>query len=90
VSGRAAAEHRYSWDEIADVRSGVIEDEGGTVPVLSLRLVDDALLPRSPWGAVVAPPWLHLYAAEWDLQAHDLVPMIETHLNRARQSVAEE
>ena len=80
VASRGTLERRYSWSEILDVRSGVLEDEAGPVPVLSLRFIDDSLIPPAPWGAVADPPWLHLYASEWDRQAHEVVPMLETHL----------
>ncbi|MCB2224646.1 MAG: hypothetical protein KQH83_10815 [Actinobacteria bacterium] len=80
VGRRVSQEHRYSWSEVAEVRSGILEDETGRVPVLSLRFIDDSLLPPEPWGAVVGPPWLHLYANEWDHQAHEIAPMIEAHL----------
>ena len=66
VGSRAMMERRYPWSEILEVRSGVLADEAGSVPVLSLRFLDDSLLPPDPWGAVVDPPWLHLYADEWD------------------------
>jgi hypothetical protein len=80
VGSRVRMERRYAWSEVADVRSGVLEDEAGRVPVLSLRFTDDSLLPPNPWGAVVDPPWLHLYADEWDRQAHEIAPMIEAHI----------
>lgn len=80
VGSRVSMERLYRWDEVADVRSGVLEDEAGKVPVLSLCFVDQTLLPPDPWGAVVDPPWLHLYANEWDRQAHEVAPMIEAHI----------
>ena len=80
VGHRIGMERRYEWGEIAEVRSGVIQDEAGPVPVVSLRFVDDSLLPPRPWGAVVDPPWLHLYANEWDRQAHEVVPMLQARL----------
>jgi hypothetical protein len=90
VANRVAMERRYYWSEVLEVRSGVLQDESGTMPVLSLRFIDESLLPPSPWGAVVDPPWLHLYADEWDRQAHEIVPIIEAHLAPFQQtSVAE-
>ena len=80
LGSRVTMERRYPWHEVKEVRSGVLQDESGTMPVLSLRFVDDSLLPPRPWGAVVDPPWLHLYADEWDRQAHEIAPMIEAHL----------
>jgi hypothetical protein len=89
VSGRLRAVRRYAWAEILEARSGLIEDEGGPAPVLSLRFVDDALLPISPWGGLVDPPWLHLHTTEWDQQAHEIVPMIEAAITPYRRRPAE-
>ena len=80
VASRVGLERRYDWSEVLEVRSGVLQDESGTMPVLSLRFIDQSLLPPSPWGAVVDPPWLHLYADEWDRQAHEIAPILEAHL----------
>jgi hypothetical protein len=68
---------RLAWGEIAAVRSGLIEDQAGTVEVLSLRPVDPGLLPDRPVGAVVDPPWLHLIADDWDRPPHQISPIIE-------------
>lgn len=84
VGPRVSMVVRYAWSDIAEVRSGVLEDEAGPSPVLSLRFIDDSLVPPDPWGAVAEPPWLHLYAIEWDRQAHEVAPMIEGHISRYR------
>ena len=68
---------RYSWVEIERIRSGVIEDEGGPVEVLSLRLADPVLLPERPAGAYVDPPWLHIVADDWDRPPHLIAPILE-------------
>jgi hypothetical protein len=73
-----------AWDEIADVRSGILETPSGPVPVLSIMPEDPALLPARPAGAVTEPPWLHLLADDWDRQPHQLVPLIEPWLRRSR------
>ena len=85
VGSRVSMERRYAWDEIKEVRSGILQDEAGVVPVLSLRFIDDSLLPPTPWGAVEDPPWIHLYANEWDRQAHEIAPMIEAHITPYRK-----
>lgn len=87
---RVRMERRYAWSEILDVRSGVLQDEAGKVPVLSLRFLDDSLLPPNPWGAVVDAPWLHLFTDEWDRQAHEIAPMIEAHLAPYRRGSGQE
>lgn len=84
VGPRVKQERRYAWSEVLSVRSGVLQDETGKVPVLSLRFVDDSLLPPNPWGAVVDGSWLHIYADEWDRQAHEIAPMIEAHITPFR------
>ena len=73
-----------AWDEIADVRSGILETISGPVPVLSILPEDPALIPARPAGAVADPPWLHLLADDWDRQPHEVVPLIEPWLRRAR------
>jgi len=84
VGSRVSMVLRYAWSDVAEVRSGVLEDEAGPSPVLSLRFIDDSLVPPDPWGAVAEPPWLHLYAIEWDRQAHEVAPIIEGHISRYR------
>jgi len=84
VGSRVSMVLRYAWSDVVEVRSGVLEDEAGPSPVLSLRFIDDSLVPPDPWGGVAEPPWLHLYAIEWDRQAHEVAPMIEGHISRYR------
>jgi len=84
VGPRVSKVIRYAWSDIAEVRSGVLEDEAGPSPVLSVRFIDDSLVPPDPWSAVADPPWLHLYAIEWDRQAHEVAPMVEAYLSRYR------
>ena len=84
VGSRVSMVLRYAWSDVVEVRSGVMEDEAGPSPVLSLRFIDDSLVPPDPWGGVAEPPWLHLYASEWDRQAHEVAPMIEGHISRYR------
>lgn len=77
---------RFAWVEIEGVRSGVIEDEGGRVDVLSLKLADPSLLPDRPVGAHVEPPWLHLIADDWDRPPHLVAPMIEAWISWHRSA----
>ena len=79
---------RLAWNEVAAVRSGVIEDEGGQIEVLSIRPSDPTLLPESPVGAIVQPPWLHVLADDWERPPHLIAPVIEgwiTGYGRAEQ-----
>ena len=45
------------WASIVEVRSGVRDDEGADVPVLSIHLDDPAMVPIDPAGGVSDPPW---------------------------------
>jgi hypothetical protein len=72
------------WEEVAEVRSGSREDEAGEVPVLSLRLCDAARVPLRPAGAAAEPPWLHLYAGEWDRPPQEVAALIEGYVTGFR------
>jgi hypothetical protein len=89
VSRRVGRASEFAWNEIAEARSGILEDEAGPAPVLSLCFTDPSLVPVDPWGAVADPPWLHLYATEWDRQAHEIAPMIEAYVSRFREAATE-
>lgn len=88
VSRRVSRASHFAWAEITEARSGILEDEAGPAPVLSLRFAHEGLVPIDPWGAVADPPWLHLYATEWDRQAHEIAPMIEAYVARFRETAA--
>lgn len=75
--GRRGAPIVIGWDAIAEVRSGVLEDAGGSEPVLSLRFADPEQLPHDPRGAALDPPWLHVFAGDWDVPAHQVAPRVE-------------
>jgi len=80
IGGRREEPLRLGWDEIANVRSGIHVDDGGSVPVLSLRLKDEARLPENPRAAITEPPWLHLLAEDWDRPAHKVAVVLEGHM----------
>lgn len=84
VDGRRRAPLRLAWEEIAEVRSGLRRDEAGEVPVLSLRLHSPDRVPRRPRGAAAEPPWLHLYAGEWDRPAHEVAALVEGYVTGFR------
>ena len=77
VDGLRQPPRRFGWSDIAEVRSGLIEDDGIDVPVLSIRLVDVEQVPRLPAGGYSDPPWLHLYSDEWDQPAHQVAALLE-------------
>lgn len=84
VDGPRRPLRRFGWDGIVEVRSGVIEDDGIEVPVLSVRLLDVEEVPFLPAGARAEPPWLHIYADEWDTPAHQVAPLLDQHAARPR------
>jgi hypothetical protein len=77
VDGIRHPPRRFEWSGIAEVRSGLIEDDGIDVPVLSIRFFDSADVPHLPAGGVSVPPWLHLYAEEWDQPAHQIAAVLD-------------
>jgi hypothetical protein len=84
LDGRRRAPWRVAWEEVAEVRSGLRADEAGEVPVLSLRLHSPERVPTRPRGAVAEPPWLHVFAGEWDRPAHEVAALVEGHVNGLR------
>lgn len=75
------------WEAIAEVRSGVRDQDGSEAPVLSIHVSDPSLLPMNPAGGDVAAPWLHLWADDWDSQPHQLAPHLDP-ATRGRRPVA--
>jgi len=77
IHGRRRPPLRLAWEDVAEVRSGVRRDQAGEVPVLSLRLISPEKVPLRPVGAVADPPWLHLFAEDWDRPAHEVAALVE-------------
>jgi hypothetical protein len=77
VDGLRQPPRRFGWSDIAEVRSGIVEDDGIDAPVLSIRLVDVEQVPHLPAGGYSEPPWLHLYSDEWDQPAHQVAALLE-------------
>lgn len=71
----------FPWLEIVELRSGVIDDDGEDVPVLSVRFSEDVMMPHAPAGAMVENRWVHLFSEDWFPPAHELVPLLE-HMRR--------
>lgn len=66
------------------MRSGLRHDEAGRIPVLSLRLHSPEGIPLRPTGAAAEPPWLHLFAGEWDHPAHEVAALLEGYITGFR------
>jgi hypothetical protein len=84
LDGRRAPPLHLAWEEVAEVRSGLRQDEGGEVAVLSLRLHDAGRIPAGPAGAAADPPWLHLYAGEWDRPPEEVAALVEGYVTMFR------
>ncbi len=84
LEGRRLPPLRLAWEEIAEVRSGLRRDEAGEVPVLSLRLHSPEKVPLRPSGALSDPPWLHLFAGDWDRPAHEVAARVEGYVTGFR------
>jgi len=72
----------FPWEEIVEARSGMLSMEGAEVPVLSLRLRDPTMIPADPAGAEADPPWLHVFADDWDHPAHQVAPLLDQWASR--------
>ncbi|MEE9582676.1 MAG: hypothetical protein V3W36_07030 [Acidimicrobiia bacterium] len=88
VDGLRQPPRRFGWSDIAELRSGIVEDDGIDAPVLSIRLVDVEQVPHLPAGGYSEPPWLHLYSDEWDQPAHQVAAALEHKMVR-RESTEE-
>ena len=77
IAARRHPPLRVAWEDVAEIRSGIWEDDGGPVPVLSIRFLDPLLMPLAPRAAAVDTPWLHLFAEEWDRPAHQVATLLE-------------
>lgn len=90
VDGPGKPPRLFPWEEVVEVRSGLIDSDGASMSVLSIRLRDMTLLPSDPSGAEPDPPWIHLYAGEWDRPAHLVAPLLDQWSDRPRGSGAGE
>jgi len=84
VDGVKQPPRRFEWLGISEVRSAVVEDDGIDVPVFSIRFHDVADVPHLPAGGVAEPPWLHIYADEWDTPAHQVAAQLDHLTTRFR------
>jgi hypothetical protein len=79
------------WNEIVDVGSEVLDDEGDPVPVFLLTVANRERLPAHPWGA----RWLDgqtlaVLASDWETaptQVAEMVAAASLEASRHRYSV---
>jgi hypothetical protein len=84
VDGPGNPARRFPWEGIVEIRSSLLDDDGEEIPVLSIRLLDIEEVPYLPAGARAEPPWLHLYADEWNVPAHQIAPFLDQRTARPR------
>lgn len=84
VDGPGRPPRRFKWEGIVEIRSSLLDDDGEEIPVLSIRLLDIEEVPYLPAGARAEPPWLHVFADEWDVQAHQMAPFLDQRAARPR------
>lgn len=68
VRGPFRAPLSLRWEQIDDVGSGTVEDDGELLPVVWVRTVEAGLLPDNPWGArLLDDRTLAVLAADWEM-----------------------
>jgi len=80
----------FPWEEVVEVRSGVVDSEGAPISALSIRLRDPAMIPADPAGAEPDPPWIHVFADEWDRPAHMVAALLDQRAERPRPGGGDE
>jgi hypothetical protein len=84
VDGPGHPPRRFAWEGIVEIRSSLLNDDGEEISVMSIRLLDIEEVPYLPAGARAEPPWLHVYADEWDVPAHQIAPFLDQRSARPR------
>ncbi|HVR31466.1 MAG TPA: hypothetical protein VMS74_02035 [Acidimicrobiia bacterium] len=70
LSGPLRPPTTLSWEQIDDIGSGSVADEGDRLPVLWVRLFEPELVPAQPWGARwIDERTVAMLAADWDRSA---------------------
>jgi len=90
VDGPGRPSRLFTWEEVVEVRSGMLENDGAEVAVLSLRVRDPEMIPVDPAGAAADPPWLYVFADEWDRPPHQVAPLLDQWASRPRPGGGEE
>jgi hypothetical protein len=56
------------WDEVDDIGSEEVNDEGSVVPVMWVRTLEPDRLPANPWGARwIETDTIAILASDWEL-----------------------
>ncbi len=82
VDGARRPNRLIPWDAVVEVRSGLRDVDGAPTPVLSIEFSDPEMVPTDPAGGIADPPWLHLFAEDWDPPAHQVAPFLDPRIHR--------
>lgn len=70
LSGPLRPPTTLSWEQIDDIGSGSVADEGDRLPVLWVRVFDPEVFPDQPWGARwIDESTIAVLASDWDRTA---------------------
>lgn len=70
VGGPFRTGRTIGWDDVEDVGSGSVDDEGDRLPVLWVKLRRPELLPEQPWGARwISEDTVAVLTSDWDRSA---------------------
>lgn len=70
LSGPLRPPTSLTWEQIDDIGSGSVADEGDRLPVLWVRVFDPDVLPDQPWGARwIDESTIAVLASDWDRTA---------------------
>lgn len=80
------------WDQVDDLGASTVDDDGDSIPVLWIRLLDRRDLPDNPWGARWADDrTLAITASDWDRPPPEVAPAaVDVALASASRGIHEE
>jgi hypothetical protein len=82
VDGPGKPNRLIPWDSVVEVKSGLIDVDGAPSAVLSIEFDDPEAVPVDPAGGISDPPWLHLFAEDWEPPAHQVAPFLDPRAHR--------
>lgn len=70
IGGPFRSGRTIGWDDVVDIGSGSVEDEGDRLPVLWVTVSRPEALPSQPWGARwISDDTVAMLASDWDRSA---------------------
>jgi len=94
LSGPLRPPTSLTWDQVDDIGSGSVADEGDRLPVLWVRVFDPEDLPDQPWGARwIDESTIAVLASDWDrtaVRAAEEITLLALEAARAEPSFDDE